>query len=235
MQFEKKSKSSIFKKLFSLMGVALFVAGICAVGTITISRYNTFKNSLQVPKSDDITSSETSDTKTPKSENKVVIPAPEETNENKTSTATTTDNVPYEQPQEKTVTFIMPVDGTITKPYSDSALQYSETFGDMRLHEGIDIKCEEGTAVLSACDGIVKEVTEDASMGRIVIIENEDGSIIKYCGLKDISVKSGQKVVSGAAIGTSGNPPFESADDPHIHIEAEKGGKTVSPVEAFGF
>ena len=45
--------------------------------------------------------------------------------------------------EEKVISFAMPVQGEIIKKHSNTELQYSKTFGDMRLHTGLDIACKD--------------------------------------------------------------------------------------------
>lgn len=135
-------------------------------------------------------------------------------------------------PQEKV--FILPVKGEILKGYSDSALQYSATFGDMRLHTGIDIKCEKNTQIKSSASGNVTDIKDDSAYGKVVTIDHGDGIVLNYCGLNSISVQVGQKVSSGDIIGTVGSIPSESSDGIHLHLSATVEGKIVSPLKAMG-
>lgn len=151
-------------------------------------------------------------------------------------TENSTENVPYEEtPEEKKepVTFVAPVRGNILKGFSETELQYSNTYGDMRLHTGIDMECEAGSDVKAASSGTVKTIGEDTNLGKYVEIEHIDGIVIKYCGFDTVSVSEGEKVSTGMVIGKSGNIPSECADKSHIHIEALKNGKKLSPVEIF--
>lgn len=150
------------------------------------------------------------------------------------------ENEPYEETKEESapkapaVNFTTPVEGKIIKDYSGSVLQYSSTYGDMRLHSGADIACKNGTAVSACTDGTVKEIVEDNMLGRSVVIEHVGGLTIKYSALEDISVKPGDSVKLGDIIGVVATVPSECNDENHLHIEALKDGKPVSPLEALG-
>lgn len=157
-----------------------------------------------------------------------------------TPAANEVSDVPYTEPQqdsekapEEKRSFVMPVEGNVSKGYSETALQYSETYGDMRLHTGIDIVCEAGTEVRSAGSGTVSSVENDALYGKTVTVEHGDGIIAKYCGLDGIFVKVGDTLSAGNSIGTVGTVPCECAEQSHIHIFAEINGETVSPLKAF--
>ncbi len=149
-------------------------------------------------------------------------------------------DVPYNEdepatpPEPEKPAFILPITGNISKGYSDTALQYSATYGDMRLHTGVDILCESGSNIKSAGSGTVKTVTEDANYGRIITIEHSGGIMVKYCGMGSVNVKENDKIAAGDVIGTSGEIPCECADNPHIHIEVTVDGNSTSPLAALG-
>ena len=140
-----------------------------------------------------------------------------------------------ETPQEPPKpSFVLPVTGNISKGYSDTALQYSATYGDMRLHTGVDILCKTGSNIKSASSGTVKSVADDAVFGRVITIEHPYDITVKYCGLGSVNVVEGAKVNTGDIIGTSGEVPGECADKPHIHIEVFVKGESISPLAALG-
>ena len=147
-------------------------------------------------------------------------------------------NVPYTEdeipvtPEPQPQTFILPIIGNISKGYSDTALQYSATYGDMRLHTGIDILCNKGSNIKSVGSGKVISVIDDAKLGKVVTVEYEENITVKYCGMGSVNVKENSNVATGDVIGTSGDIPSECADKPHIHIEVMIDGKNVSPFDA---
>lgn len=148
-------------------------------------------------------------------------------------------DIPYEEPETETQkaqkqSFILPVEGNISKGFSDSALQYSATYGDMRLHTGIDILCKTGTDVKSAADGTVVSVEESATLGKVVSVDHNGDITLKYCGLESLNVKEGDSVKYGDVLGTAGTVPGEANDQPHIHVEAYFGGEPVSPLDVLG-
>ena len=129
--------------------------------------------------------------------------------------------------------FIMPVkSGKVQKNYDDTTLQYSATFNDLRIHLGIDITAETGSEVLASGDGTVTKIYSDALLGKIIEIDHGNGITLKYCGLSDTAVSEGDYVTIGDKIATLGSVPGESADTPHLHLEAYKNGKIASPLKA---
>lgn len=127
--------------------------------------------------------------------------------------------------------FELPIAGEVFNPYSNGELVKSETLGDWRTHNGIDIEAKEGTAVKSACAGQVVSAKSDSLWGYVVEINHSNGVSAKYCGLsKQLSVKAGDKVKKGQVIGLVGYAPCESAMPNHLHFECKKDGKYIDPM-----
>lgn len=128
--------------------------------------------------------------------------------------------------------FVAPVIGQIIKGYSDTELQYSMTFEDMRLHKGIDIAAKAGTPVVAAGKGTVLEVSTDAMLGSYVLIDHGNGIKAKYCGLNaKPTVSVGDTVDSSTQLGTVDVIPAESVEERHLHIEVTKNDKYISPLD----
>ena len=141
---------------------------------------------------------------------------------------------PYESSKDNTskkVGYVMPVEGEVIKPYSSTDLQYSSTYADMRLHEGVDIKCEKGSIVRAAYDGTVTDILDDKLYGKVVVINHGNGITVRYCGLDNIAVTKGATVKTGDQIAFSGTVPSEIADPPHIHIDAILEDESISILE----
>lgn len=145
--------------------------------------------------------------------------------------STPTDDPVKDEPYQKSYT--MPINGEIMKDFSADMLQYSKTYGDMRLHPAVDIACKEGTFISAITDGKVVSVEESITLGKVITIDHGDGLIIKYASIKDPKIKAGDTVKSGDLIGAVGTVPSESSDQPHLHIEAERSGKLISIMEFF--
>lgn len=143
-------------------------------------------------------------------------------------TGDTVSSVPY------STTFTKPVEGEVAKSFSDNELVYSKTFGDMRLHSGIDILCDKGTSVSACGDGKVINIDESGQYGTVVSLELSGGLTAKYSSLTDLSVKVGDTVKSGDIIGKTGIVPAECNDEDHLHFEIYKNGIPVDPFKALG-
>ena len=139
--------------------------------------------------------------------------------------------VPSSEPSIEAPAFAIPLKGNIGKIHSDSELQYSATYGDMRLHLGVDIQADKGAEVRSAAPGTVKQVSDDALWGRMVVIDHGDGIVCYYCGLENTTVNNGEEISAGTKIGVVGTVPSECADISHIHIAVTRDGKYISPLD----
>lgn len=236
----KYYKTSKFTKAITSTGFVTIVAcALIAVGAIAwfaLSRDNAV---TEAPSDNSSSQQEYSE---PDNSYNSEVALPEVSEEPTADVNDSVSDVPYDeeetitesQPAPETPTFVLPIIGNISKGYSDTALQYSATYGDMRLHTGVDILCEAGSDIKSAGSGTVKTVTEDANYGRIITVEHLGGITVKYCGMGSVNVKENDKVAVGDIIGTSGEIPCECADKPHIHIEVTVDGDNTSPLAALG-
>ncbi|MBQ8203609.1 MAG: M23 family metallopeptidase [Clostridia bacterium] len=151
-------------------------------------------------------------------------------------------DVPYEedvssqqpQTQPETVDFVLPVEGKVLKGFSDTVLQKSATYGDMRLHLGIDMQCNEKEAVKSVGSGTVTAIEDDSDFGKCISVDYGNGIVVKYCGLLSVNYQSGDNVRAGDELGVIGTVPCECADGYHLHLEAYKDGVCVSPLSLLG-
>ncbi len=127
---------------------------------------------------------------------------------------------------------IMPVEGEISHPFSNGELVKSETLGVWKTHDGCDILCPLGTDVKSMSSGIVNEIREDPLWGICVVVEQDNGLTVEYCGLaKELNIKTGQEIKEGEIIGkTSDTCQIEIVQEPHLHLGVKQGGKWIDPM-----
>ena len=117
----------------------------------------------------------------------------------------------------------------VTKAYSEEAV-YNKTLRDHRAHTGCDFAAEPGENVYAMCGGTVKNISVSELYGVIIEVDSGD-YVICYCGLDtEFVVEKGDEVAAGDTIGTVGQVPCESEDEPHVHIEIRVGERTVDPL-----
>lgn len=99
-------------------------------------------------------------------------------------------------------------------------------------HPGLDFAAARGTAVMATADGfVIKAVnnsTLQAGYGNYVDIQHANGLVTRYAHLDDVTVRTGQNVTKGKAIGTVGMTGGSVA--PHLHYEIIRKGEQVDPV-----
>jgi len=125
-----------------------------------------------------------------------------------------------------------PLVGQTVAEYAMDCLVYNETTRDWRVHNGVDIAAEAGTAVCAAADGTVYSVYEDETMGTTVIIRHQDGYTTRYSSLdKEVTVTPGDTVKLGQTIGYVGQTALlESALGTHVHFSVTCNGESMDPM-----
>ena len=129
--------------------------------------------------------------------------------------------------------FVMPVNGTVQRAYSVTALAYDETMRDWRTHDGVDFKAPAGEKVYAITSGTVTNVFFDDRYGTTVVIDHGNGLVCTYAGLQEVpTVYVGNTVSPGDTIGAVGlTNKCESAQGAHLHLSALRNGESVSPAE----
>ena len=134
----------------------------------------------------------------------------------------------------KEAEFLCPLSGAVSRRHDTETLVYSSTMGDWRIHTGVDIATSLGAVVSCVADGTVKEVFDDAMMGKCVSVAHEGGVVSIYRNLdEDLAdgITAGASISAGDAIGTVGESALcELADEPHLHFEMTVDGKPVDPL-----
>ena len=226
-----KKKTNRQNKTF----VIAAAAGAAAVAVAMFAAYRSTVNRL-VPTSTSVPASSQSYTfsahessDVPVQNNVTGVPKPDETS---VTSENSSDAVAANKPIAADVGNILPVDGDISHPFSNGELVKSETLGVWKTHDGIDILCDIGTEVRSMSDGMVKEIKDDPLWGIYVIVEQNNGLDVQYCGLaKELNVKAGQEVKQGEILGkTSDTNQCEILQQPHLHLGVKQSGKWINPL-----
>ncbi|MDR1821213.1 MAG: M23 family metallopeptidase [Oscillospiraceae bacterium] len=129
------------------------------------------------------------------------------------------------------LTFMWPVSGKVTIPFSIAELIYNKTMGDWRTHNGIDLEAEPGTKVVACANGEVTEIFHDDLLGTTVVIDHGFNLKSYYSNLTaEPAVKVGDKIAGGSVIGTIGDTAIgESGEAPHLHFAMTIEEELVDP------
>jgi murein DD-endopeptidase MepM/ murein hydrolase activator NlpD len=87
------------------------------------------------------------------------------------------------------------------------------------FHSGIDFLAADGTQVLATGQGTVAFAGPQGVYGNLVVVNHEAGKQTRYAHLRDIAVKTGQKVHSKEVLGTVGTTGKPDIPQPHLHFE----------------
>lgn len=177
---------------------------------------------------EDLTATETTLDPEEQDEPEVIDPAKTE-DENPATEDTKEKETPKES--KKPASYIMPVNGDIITPFALEDLIYSNTMKDWRTHDGVDIKADLGTNILAATDGKVESITDDAMLGKTIVIAHSGAVKTVYSNVGAVGVKEGQKVSMGDKIGNVGDTAIaEYSDAAHLHFSVIDDGIYVDPM-----
>lgn len=121
---------------------------------------------------------------------------------------------------------LWPVLGRISSGFGDTRL--SPSSGGTRPHRGMDISAPVGTMVFAPADGVVNFAGRESEYGRLICLDHGHGYSTMFGHLKDLLVKTGDKVRKGQTIGTVGMSG--NSTGPHLHYEVRIHGNPVNPV-----
>ena len=206
---------------FSVNGKGYYIALILCAAAIGISGYLYYRNSKEKPDQS--------------LENPPAVNDPANIGDVQTAVTDPSSVLPSEpdatESPKKPGRITRPVSGDTVLDYTMEALSYNPTTRDWRVHNGIDIAAEAGTAVCAAADGTVYTVYEDETMGTTVVIRHDGGYMTKYASLApEVSVSAGQAVSAGDKIGTVGcTALLETAIGDHLHFGVTCNGEVVDP------
>ena len=101
--------------------------------------------------------------------------------------------------------------------------------GEWRYHKGVDFAAPVGTEVRSLSSGRVLFSGQQGGYGNTVVVESDEGVKTRYAHLSELGVRNGEEVSRGQEIGKVGDSG--RATGPHLHLEMERNGQLVDPLE----
>lgn len=174
-----------------------------------------------------------------------VIDQNNDNNNNKSSTSNTantvsktntnTSNNKKNEVKVVPLSFSKPIEGEILKVYSPDKVIYSKTLELWKVHDGIDIKVEEGKYIKAIERGTIEKVYKDSFLGTTIVIDHGQGYKSSYSNLdENVLVKAKQSIVKGQKIGKIGKTAIgEIKDESHLHFMLFKDNKGVDPTYIF--
>ena len=122
--------------------------------------------------------------------------------------------------------WIEPVNGIIT---SSCGERENPILQKMEYHNGLDIAVAENTQAVAVKSGIVTEVRNSETLGKVLKYETEDGYTVMYAHLKKKKKKKGENVKQGQIVAMTGNTGLSTG--PHIHYSIWRGDMLINPMQ----
>jgi murein DD-endopeptidase MepM/ murein hydrolase activator NlpD len=118
-----------------------------------------------------------------------------------------------------------PVPGAITSGFG---LRVHPILGSTRMHNGVDMHADYGTAVQAGARGVVVWSGVRDGYGNTVIVDHGNQYATLYAHLSQLWVDAGDRVRRGREVGAVGATGL--ATGPHLHFEVRLLGVPVNPV-----
>ena len=124
-----------------------------------------------------------------------------------------------------------PLHGTILIDYSMDQTTYFPTLDQYKLNPSIVVQAGEGAPVVSAVNGTVFSIEEDAQTGTTVTMELGNGYQAIYGQLTDLNISEGDTVTKGTTIGYVAVPTkYYSKEGSNLYFAMKKDGKPIDPI-----
>ncbi|HEV7706386.1 MAG TPA: M23 family metallopeptidase [Gemmatimonadaceae bacterium] len=91
--------------------------------------------------------------------------------------------------------------------------------------KALEIAVPVGTEIRAAGAGMIVEVADDSTLGKLIRISHRSGYETIYGGANEVHVSKGQHVAAGTVIALSGNAP--GTLEPHLHFEMLRHGVAI--------
>ena len=124
-----------------------------------------------------------------------------------------------------------PVSGHVLIDYSMDQSVYFPTLDQYKLSPAIAVQAVEGAPVVSAVNGTVYSIENDAQTGTTVTMELGNGYQAIYGQLTDLDVAEGDTVTKGSIIGYIAAPTkYYSEEGSNLYFAMKKDGEPIDPI-----
>jgi len=100
--------------------------------------------------------------------------------------------------------------------------------GRPAMHSGTDFRAPSGAVVRAAGAGTVVKAGWNGGYGRMVEVDHGDGLTSRYAHMSQISVKVGDRLSRGDAVGKVGTSGRSTG--PHLHYEVRRNNTAIDPM-----
>ena len=114
--------------------------------------------------------------------------------------------------------------GTITSYFG---YRENPTKGGISFHQALDIAAETGTPIAAMYFGIVKEIGENGSYGKYVLLNHGNGIEVLYAHCSEILVQKDAVLRAGETVAKVGSTGDSTGS--HLHVEVRVNGVAYDP------
>jgi len=118
-----------------------------------------------------------------------------------------------------------PASGRVVRAFG---VETDPTYGTETRSDGVTVVTAPSEPVCCTSAGAVLYAREFLSMGKLVVVDHEDGYYTVYGYLDRVQVSPGDRVEQGAVVGSAGPVP---GGQPGYYFEIRRGGVPVDPAE----
>ncbi len=125
---------------------------------------------------------------------------------------------------------VWPVEGDVLKPFSADKTIYFETLDQYKCNPAMLIKADVNQEVVASFGGNIESVAEDSVNGTVVTVNMGNGYKAVYGQMKDLTVKEGDTIVKGQALGNVSEPTkYFTEEGCHLYFSLTKDEAPVNP------
>ncbi len=117
-----------------------------------------------------------------------------------------------------------PVPGAISSGFGP---RFHPILGYMRMHNGVDMNCDQGDPIVAAGSGRVIWASVKGGYGNTIMIDHGGGMVTLYAHQSSFAVAEGATVDAAQLIGYCGSTGLSTSA--HLHFEVRISGSPVDP------